>query len=97
MVSVQVSKHAEKRLIERCGLNKRSVQRIAEKAFTHGIVHKDTKGNLHKWVDSLYFRNRSANNIRLYGDKAYIFAGDILVTVLQIPSNLRNDMKSLTK
>lgn len=97
MMLVQVSKHAERRLIERCGLNKKSVQRIAERAFEYGITHSDTKGNLHKWVDSLYFRNRNANNIRLYGDKAYIFAGDILVTVLQIPSNLRNDMKSLTK
>lgn len=85
---VTVSKHAEKRLKERCGLNKRSVKRMADKAFTDGIRHSDTRGRLNKWVTSLYFYNQTANNIRLYGDKAYIFAGSTLVTVFQIPPGL---------
>lgn len=92
---IEVSRHAEKRLHERCGINHKSAQRIAEKAFEYGIQHSETKGNLKKWVTSLYFNNKNANNIRLYGDKAYIFCGNVLVTVLQIPSNLRNDMRSL--
>lgn len=92
---IQVSKHAETRLHERCGINRKSAQRIAEKAFNEGIQHSQTKGNLKKWITSLYFNNKAANNIRLYGDKAYIFGGETLITVLQIPSNLRNDMRSL--
>lgn len=95
MGKIQVSKHAETRLRERCGINRKSAQRIAEKAFNDGIQHSQTKGNLKKWVTSLYFNNKAANNIRLYGDKAYIFGGEVLITVLQIPSNLRNDMRSL--
>lgn len=94
---VEVTKHAEERLIERCGLNKKSVQRIADKAFNDGIRHGQTKGNLKKWVDGLYFTNKTANNIRLYGDKAFIFTNERLITVIQIPSNLRNDMKVLLK
>ena len=70
---------------------------MANKAFESGIRHKDTKGKLCKWIDSLYFHNESANNIRLYGDKAYIFCDRTLVTVIQIPSSLRNDMKVLVK
>lgn len=85
---VTVSKHAKKRLKERCGLNKRSVKRMADKAFTNGIRHSDTRGRLNKWVTGLYFYNKTANNIRLYGDKAYIFAGNTLVTVIQIPPDL---------
>lgn len=85
---VTVSKHAVRRLKERCGLNKRSAQRMADKAFTDGIRHSDTRGRLNKWVTSLYFYNRTADNIRLYGDKAYIFAGSTLVTVIQIPPDL---------
>ena len=96
-MEVQVSKHAEKRLRERCGLNSKSCNRMANRAFESGIKHKETKGKLCKWIDSLYFRDGSANNIRLYGDKAYIFCNDILVTVIQIPSDLRNDMKVLVK
>lgn len=95
MGEIQVSKHAETRLRERCGINRKSAQRIAEKAFNEGIQHSQTKGNLKKWVTSLYFNNKAANNIRLYGDKAYIFGGETLITVLQIPSNLRNDMRAL--
>lgn len=94
---VEVSKHAFKRLSERSGWSKKSAQRMAEKAFEQGIKHSETKGNLNKYVTSLYFNNKSANNIRLYGDKAFIFAGETLVTVLQIPSNLTKDMKNLVK
>ena len=94
---VEVTKHAEERLIERCGLNKKSVQRIADKAYNNGIRHGQTKGHLKKWVDGLYFTNKTANNIRLYGDKAFIFTNERLITVIQIPSNLRNDMKVLLK
>lgn len=95
-MGVTVSKHAETRMKERCGINKRSAQKMAEKAFKMGVTHSQTKGNLKKWVTSLYFSHKTANNIRLYGDKAYIFAGETLITVLQVPSNLRNDMGSLT-
>lgn len=71
---MNVSSHAKQRLNERCGFNKKAQRRMAEKAFDEGITHKQTKGRLNKWITSLYFRNKSANNIRLYGDKAYIFA-----------------------
>ena len=45
---VTVSKHAVRRLKEHCGLNKRSAQRMADKAFTDGIRHTDTRGRLNK-------------------------------------------------
>ena len=70
---------------------------MAQKAFDNGITHSQTKGRLNKWVTSLYFRNKSANKIRLYGDKAYIFAGKTLVTVIQIPTDLTKNMKSMVK
>lgn len=94
---VEVSKHALKRLSERSGLSKKAAQRIAEKAFYQGIAHKDTKGELNKYVTSLFFNNTNANNIRLYGDKAFIFAGETLITVLQIPCSLTKKMKKLVK
>ena len=70
---------------------------MAQKAFDNGITHSQTKGRLNKWVTSLYFQNKNANNIRLYGDKAYIFAGKTLVTVIQIPTDLTKNMKSMVK
>lgn len=78
---MQVSKHAEQRLKERNGFNKKACERMAQKAWDEGISHSQTKGNLKKWVDGLYFREKRANNIRLYGDKAYIFCGDVRVNI----------------
>ncbi len=94
---MSVSKHAGERLRERCGFNKKTIERMADKAFKEGIPHSKTKGRLNKWVTSLYFRNEKANNIRLYGDKAYIFCDNILVTVIQIPVSLTKDLKKMIK
>lgn len=94
-MAVIVTKHAEKRLRERMGLGKKAVQRAAEMAYEKGIKHAETNGNLNKWVTSLYFNNKTANNIRLYNDKAWIFAGKNLITVLQIPSSLKKSVKDV--
>ncbi len=94
---MDVSKHAEDRLKERCGFNRKTFERMAQKAYEDGITHAQTKGRLNKWITSLYFRNRNANNIRLYGDKAYIFCDEVLVTVIQIPVDLMKNLKAMTK
>jgi hypothetical protein len=90
-----ITNHAENRLKERSGLGKKSQERIVAKVLKEGITHSQTKGSLKKWVDSLYFRNKNANNIRLYGDKAYIFCNEVLVTVLQIPANLTKNINKI--
>jgi len=94
---VDVSDHAARRLRERCGLNKKSIQRIADKAFNDGIRHSETRGRLNKWVTSLFFYNRSANNIRIYGDKAYIFTKNTLITVIQIPTDLFKNVRVMVE
>ncbi len=94
---IEISKHAEERLKERCGLNKKACKRIVQKAFDEGITHSQTKGRLNKWITSLYFKNQRADNIRIYGDKAYIFCGAILVTVIQVPASLMKDLKQMVK
>ncbi|MCM1258814.1 MAG: hypothetical protein NC307_13295 [Roseburia sp.] len=94
---MQISKHAKQRMKERCRFSRKSQDRMARKAFDEGITHAQTKGKLNKWITSLYFKNKKSNNIRLYGDKAYIFCGETLVTVIQIPAGLRKDLKSMIK
>lgn len=94
---MNISNHARQRMKERCGFNRKAQDRMAEKAFYEGITHKQTKGRLHKWVTSLFFKNCNANNIMLYGDNAYIFCGETLVTVIPIPSNLKKDFERMVK
>lgn len=70
---------------------------MAEKAFNEGITHSQTKGRLNKWITSLYFRNHAANNIRIYGDNAYIFCGETLVTVIPVPASLKRNMDKMIR
>ena len=39
-------------------------------------------------MDKLYLSHKVANNTKLYGDKAYLFKGNMLITIIQIPNNL---------
>lgn len=94
---MNISNHTRQRMKERCGFNRKAQGRMAEKAFNEGITHKQTKGRLHKWVTSLFFKNCNANNIRLYGNNAYIFCGETLVTVIPIPNNIKKNMEDMIK
>ena len=91
---VRVSKHAKQRLKERCGLNKKAVQRMAETAFEKGVRQEETCGQLNKWFTTLFFVNSAANNIRIYGNFAYIFCDNTLVTVLSVPKRLQKQVQS---
>lgn len=94
---MRISNHAKQRMKERCGLQKKSQDRMAQKALADGITHAQTKGRLNKLITKLYFKNQNVNNMRLYGEMIYLFAGETLVTVMQIPNGLRKDLKEMVK
>lgn len=81
-----ITSHAEKRLRKRVGLNKSSLQKIADKALKYGISHSETSGSLRRYIDKLYLSERNANNIRIYGEHVYLFRGNTLITVFGLPS-----------
>jgi len=92
-----ITNHAEERIIERCGIKKKSVERIVDKVLEKGYSHNQLKGRLKKWVDGIYLKERTANNVKLYGDKAYVFVDNKLVTVIQIPQDLMKDFRKMVK
>lgn len=96
-MKIKVSRHAEKRMRERCGLNKRTVEKMAQRAFDKGISHSESCGRLSKWITSLYFKNKNANNIRIYGEMAYIFSDNVLITVFRVPNNILKDIDYMTR
>ena len=65
---MQVSNHANERINERCGLNKKSAERLSKLALENGISHHDTVGSLNRYLTKLFFYNRQANNIKIYGE-----------------------------
>lgn len=94
---MKVSRHAARRMKERCGVGKKSAKKQAKKIFQVGIKHSELEGNLTKWVDGIYLAKREANNIRLYGCQAYLFCGENLITVINIPTSLQTDFVEIRK
>lgn len=84
------SDHARDRIQERCGINKASCDRIAKIAFDNGLTHAEATGQLKAYITKTFCRNESANNIRIYAEKFWIFANLELVTVFALPNNLKS-------
>lgn len=93
----QLTDHSRDRMKERCGANKSSMDKIAKTALDQGIRHEDTAGSLHRYLDHLYLQRNRANNLRIYGDKVYLFYDDSLITVLQLPQKYMKTCNQLRK
>lgn len=90
---VYVTEHAFEKGKERLSLNKKSLEKLANLAFDKGLKHADMKAYLKKYIDKMYFRNKKANNVRVYGEVLFIFVEDRLVTLYQLPNNLKKYIK----
>jgi hypothetical protein len=82
---MKITKHAAQRGNERLGLTNDSFVKLSAKALKKGIKHCDCKGQLKKYIDALYLKHKTANNIRIYGEFVYLFCNEILITVFQLP------------
>lgn len=85
---VIVTKHAEKRIRQRLGINKKSTDKAAEKALQFGITHAETKGKLHRHLDGIFLLNYKPTNMRVYNHSVYLFRDTKLITVLPLPRKL---------
>lgn len=88
-----ITDHAFDRAKDRLGLNRTALERLSELAYSNGIAHKDTKARLNRYITSLYMKEGSANNIKIYGEVIFIFKNNLLVTLYQIPNELKKYVK----
>ncbi len=93
---VVVTRHAEERTKRVVSSKKKAVE-IAEEAFKSGVRHEETAGRLRKYLNGLYLQERTANNIRIYHQKVFLFNGDILITILNLPQNLNNSVEAIKR
>ena len=91
-MNIEISNHAFDRMHERLGLNKKAIIRMVEKAYELGLTHSQTSGNLYRHKGSC---------IKIYGENVFIFNQQvnkiILVTVFQLPNNLKSLALTLQK
>ena len=86
---VMITEHAKKRMKERNGLPKKSLQRIADKVLEKGIRRENIKGCIRQWMDNLYSGDNNSRDFILYGHMVYITGkDDAIVTVLHVPRKL---------
>jgi hypothetical protein len=94
-MDIVLTRHAVKRMAERCGYNRRSMYRMASRAYEQGIGMEKAVGFVKGWMEHIYGKNENADNLRLYGDKCFVFDGMELITVLQIPTGLQKKVNHL--
>ncbi|MGV6830291.1 MAG: hypothetical protein ACWA5P_01855 [bacterium] len=83
-----ITTHAYGRAKERLSWKKPTLERMAERALLNGKTHAQSRGRLKKYIDKLWFKNKTANNIKIYGQNLYIFHGSTLITLYRLPNNL---------
>lgn len=92
---MKVTEHAYDRMSERIGLNSSASQRMAQKALEKGIKHNETSGKLNRYLSSLFYAYKTANNIRIYGEHVYLFSNEVLITVLYLDNEYKSTVKKI--
>lgn len=92
-----VTKHADKRMRSRVGIPRSAVKKMAAKAMSEVVARLDTHGSLRRYLDKLYYYNQTANNIRVWGEKVWIFSDNTLITVLDLPQRYKNRANNMRK
>lgn len=85
MCEVMMTNHSVKRTKDRVGLSKKIADKNAQKALEFGITHSETKSGLRRYLDRLYLSNQVANNMRVYHHYVYLFRGNRLITIINLP------------
>lgn len=86
---VILTDHAHDRMKERLGLPKKARERAAERAFLHGKGRVHARGALGRYLDGLWLGHPGSVPY-LYGQHVYFFKGNVLITVHEVPKNLRS-------
>lgn len=89
MSCVIITDHAKARIKERTSMSKKSVEKNVESAKINGIKREETSGSLRRYLDSIFFKKMTANNIRIYCGMVYVFSGDVLITTFRLPEKYR--------
>lgn len=92
-----LTKHASMRMSQRCGIQKKTQAKVVRRAWRHGLTHSESSvdPNLKRWIDGLYLSQRKPNKILLYGNGAYLFKDEVLLTVIHIPESLQECVNRL--
>ncbi len=90
---MRITDHANQRIKERVGLNKKARTRHTQMALERGMRHSEAPSPLKKYLNALFLKYNSGNNMRVYNHKVFIFQGETLITVLNLPNEFKKYVK----
>ncbi len=93
----EVTWHGKNRLKQRVGIPKRASQKQTQRAFEKGISITETVGSLRNYLDGVFLKEGTANNLRVWNGSVYIFADERLLTVYTLPSRFRKTELTIMK
>ncbi len=97
MFQAIVTRHARQRIKKRSSIPPRCIQKEADYALNFGLKHGELTGQLKRYADKLYLEEERANNIRVHRGLIWLFAGNTLLTVIDLPGNLARAASKLIR
>ncbi len=94
---MHITKHATQRIRERAGVKRRGKEKLARTALDRGLIQCDLKGILRDWVGGKYLSHRKGNNIRVWAEKLFVFQDETLITVIQLPHDMKKIANKLQR
>ena len=95
-LDLRISYHAYDMAKERLSWKPAVLDKMAERAYKEGIKYSDTTGKLKRYIAKIFLQYRTANNIRIYGQNIYFFAGKTLITLYRVPTGLIKYLKKFS-
>lgn len=90
----KVTTHGQERVRKRIGLSKQAILRNAQKARYLGKQPHQVKGEVRDWMIWKVSRSgREHITLYLYGQYAYAFDNEVLVTAFLVPPKIRRAMR----
>lgn len=89
--NVIVTNHGKKRSKERLGIRKGIADKVASNALEYGVNRQDIQGRFRRYLDKLFWSHKNmANNLIIYNQRIFVFNGNVLITVMDIPYKFRS-------
>ncbi len=89
MSCVVITDHARARYKERTTLSKSRIEKDAEQAWKNGVRFDEVSGSLRRYIDSQHFGSKMLAEIRIWNGMVYVFKGETLITVFDLPKKHR--------
>jgi hypothetical protein len=94
---MRMTQHAVDRMGERMGIKRSASFRIAQRAWERGLKFEETSGQLLVLLNAIFMKYKTANNIRVYAQKVFVFSGETLVTVLPLHQKFRKSAEKIIR